>query len=246
MENDENENSLYKLSTSKSQRLPIYSNESRLLKILGQIQDTDQKNNRYTQNFKCSSCMDNGCHFIYTFEKFNSITTKLTRYVKQNIFINTLIEYFKNHDLKCKTKDRMIKFLEHYKLRIDKSAIFTPLDEDTAMFSFQLKKQLPIFDIIKKNNNKIMCLNFFDFDKKSKIKIFCSNCKFENSVSIPPGNISTYKTYPPADHDCETGSQMISNKRNISDVVAANKENTNDESKSVIQNTQKQRINPNK
>lgn len=43
MANDENDIPMSETSNQKAQKLPIYSNESKILKLLGQAQVADQK-----------------------------------------------------------------------------------------------------------------------------------------------------------------------------------------------------------
>ena len=246
MDNDSNDKSLSQEINRKSQRLPIYTNELRVLNALGQIQATDEKNNRYVHNLRCSSCMDTNCDFIYKFEKFNNITSKLSKNKKLEIFTSTLQSYFQSHHQDCKTKKNVLAFLEHYKVRNDMSTAFTPIDEATARYLFQLTENIHVFDKIRRYSKKLVCLNILELEKSYKIKIFCCNCRFEATVNTLRINLPTIIPQSLAVHNCETGSQMIPKKRNISDVVPINKENELNKPNDIIQKLKKQRINPNK
>ncbi|KAL6932966.1 uncharacterized protein HGUI_00214 [Hanseniaspora guilliermondii] len=243
MVHDENDMPMSQDSNQKVQKLPIYSNETKILNLLGQTQVSDQKNNRYVQNLNCSGCIDVDCDYIYKIEKFTKLSTKLSKNIKQEIFIDTLFVYFKNHDITCKTKEHALNFLQHYKNRCDESSKFTSLSETTAYFFFKMINKEDVFNIIKNDSKKVFVPNILEMGNDQKLSILCCNCRFQTFVNTIL--MRTTSTLPSsiAMHTCENGSQEISTKRPISDVAAINKENSINHSKKQKTNKTKRQIN---
>lgn len=243
MANDENDIPMSETSNQKAQKLPIYSNESKILKLLGQAQVADQKNNRYVQNFNCSGCTDVGCDYIYKIEKFTKSSSKLSKNMKQQIFIDTLIPYFKNHVDNCKIKEHALNFLYHYKNRSDTSSKFISMPEATAHSLFNMINKEDIFNIIKIDSKVMFVPDILDMGNNQKLNMLCCNCRFHTFVNT--NLMRTTSTAPSsiAMHTCENGSQEISSKRPISDVASINKENSITHAKKQKTNTGKRQIN---
>lgn len=243
MANDENDIPMSETSNQKAQKLPIYSNESKILKLLGQAQVADQKNNRYVQNFNCSGCTDVGCDYIYKIEKFTKSSSKLSKNMKQQIFIDTLIPYFKNHVDNCKIKEHALNFLYHYKNRSDTSSKFISMPEATAHSLFNMINKEDIFNIIKIDSKVMFVPDMLDMGNNQKLNMLCCNCRFHTFVNT--NLMRTTSTAPSsiAMHTCENGSQEISSKRPISDVASINKENSITHAKKQKTNTGKRQIN---
>lgn len=243
MANDENDIPMSETSNQKAQKLPIYSNESKILKLLGQAQVADQKNNRYVQNFNCSGCTDVGCDYIYKIEKFTKSSSKLSKNMKQQIFIDTLIPYFKNHVDNCKIKEHALNFLYHYKNRSDTSSKFISMPEATEHSLFNMINKEDIFNIIKIDSKVMFVPDILDMGNNQKLNMLCCNCRFHTFVNT--NLMRTTSTAPSsiAMHTCENGSQEISSKRPISDVASINKENSITHAKKQKTNTGKRQIN---
>lgn len=243
MANDENDTPMSEHSNQKAQKLPIYSNESKILKLLGQAQVADQKNNRYVQNFNCSGCYDIGCDYIYKVEKFTKLSSKLSKNIKQQIFIDTLIPYFKNHVNNCKIKEHALNFLYHYKKRSDTSSKFNSLTEKTAYFLFEMTSKEDLFNIIKNDSKEMFVPDIFDMGNNQKLNMLCCNCRFQTCVNITLMRTTSTAPSSITMHSCENGSQEISSKRPISDVASINKENSINHPKKQKTNTSKRQIN---
>lgn len=239
MANDENDMPMSENSNKKAQKLPIYSNESKVLKLLGQVQVADQKNNRYVQNFNCSSCTDVGCDYIYKVEKFTKSSSKLSKNIKQQIFIDTLIPYFKNHVNNCKIKEHTLDYLYHYKKRSDNSSKFTALTETTAHFLYEMISKEDIFNVIRNDSKEMFVPDLLDMGNDQKFNMLCCNCRFQTIVNTSLMRTTSTAPLGIAMHTCENGSQEISTKRPISDVASINKENS-------INHAKKQKANPSK
>ena len=243
MANDENDIPMSETSNQKAQKLPIYSNESKILKLLGQAQVADQKNNRYVQNFNCSGCTDVGCDYIYKIEKFTKSSSKLSKNMKQQIFIDTLIPYFKNHVDNCKIKEHALNFLYHYKNRSDTSSKFISMPEATAHSLFNMINKEDIFNIIKIDSKVMFVPDILDMGNNQKLNMLCCNCRFHTFVNTTLMRTTSTAPSSIAMHTCENGSQEISSKRPISDVASINKENSITHAKKQKTNTGKRQIN---
>lgn len=243
MANDENDIPMSETSNQKAQKLPIYSNESKILKLLGQAQVADQKNNRYVQNFNCSGCTDVGCDYIYKIEKFTKSSSKLSKNMKQQIFIDTLIPYFKNHVDNCKIKEHALNFLYHYKNRSDTSSKFISMPEATAHSLFNMINKEDIFNIIKIDSKVMFVPDILDMGNNQKLNMLCCNCRFHTFVNTTLMRTTSTAPSSIAMHTCENGSQEISSKRSISDVASINKENSINHAKKQKTNTGKRQIN---
>lgn len=243
MANDENDIPMSETSNQKAQKLPIYSNESKILKLLGQAQVADQKNNRYVQNFNCSGCTDVGCDYIYKIEKFTKSSSKLSKNMKQQIFIDTLIPYFKNHVDNCKIKEHALNFLYHYKNRSDTSSKFISMPEATAHSLFNMINKEDIFNIIKIDSKVMFVPDMLDMGNNQKLNMLCCNCRFHTFVNTTLMRTTSTAPSSIAMHTCENGSQEISSKRPISDVASINKENSITHAKKQKTNTGKRQIN---
>lgn len=243
MANDENDIPMSETSNQKAQKLPIYSNESKILKLLGQAQVADQKNNRYVQNFNCSGCTDVGCDYIYKIEKFTKSSSKLSKNMKQQIFIDTLIPYFKNHVDNCKIKEHALNFLYHYKNRSDTSSKFISMPEATEHSLFNMINKEDIFNIIKIDSKVMFVPDILDMGNNQKLNMLCCNCRFHTFVNTTLMRTTSTAPSSIAMHTCENGSQEISSKRPISDVASINKENSITHAKKQKTNTGKRQIN---
>lgn len=243
MANDENDIPMSETSNQKAQKLPIYSNESKILKLLGQAQVADQKNNRYVQNFNCSGCTDVGCDYIYKIEKFTKSSSKLSKNMKQQIFIDTLIPYFKNHVDNCKIKEHALNFLYHYKNRSDTSSKFISMPEATEHSLFNMINKEDIFNIIKIDSKVMFVPDILDMGNNQKLNMLCCNCRFHTFVNTTLMRTTSTAPSSIAMHTCENGSQEISSKRSISDVASINKENSINHAKKQKTNTGKRQIN---
>ncbi|KAL6928205.1 hypothetical protein ACO0SA_002937 [Hanseniaspora valbyensis] len=104
----------------------------------------------------------------------------------------------------------MLKFID-YNLNSDGK-----MSHELGGFSFELIKQLDMYNFIVKKFHKHFCLNIFDLDKKSKVELFCCDCKYKVLTQIPL-NITENSSLPK--HDCLTGTKLMNKKRSISAVV---------------------------
>ena len=197
-----------KNKSSSNNKTPIFVNDKKLLKIFGQSECNENDSDRYQCHYYCKSCVDVDIDTEYIFHKPFIASTNANEKLK--VFIKSLKIYFEKHPDNCSIKNKMLKFID-YNLNSDGK-----ISHELGGFSFELIKQLDMYNFIVKKFHKHFCLNIFDLDKKSKVELFCCDCKYKVLTQIPL-NITENSSLPK--HDCLTGTKLMNKKRSISAVV---------------------------
>ena len=197
-----------KNKSSSNNKTPIFVNDKKLLKIFGQSECNENDSDRYQCHYYCKSCVDVDIDTEYIFHKPFIASTNANEKLK--VFIKSLKIYFEKHPDNCSIKNKMLNFIE-YNLNSDEK-----ISHELGGFSFELIKQLDMYNFIVKKFQKHFCLNIFDLDKKSKVELFCCDCKYKVLTQIPL-NITENSSLPK--HDCLTGTKLMNKKRSISAVV---------------------------
>lgn len=203
------------LKDADSPKTSIFVNERRLLKIFGQSECKKDESDKYTCYYYCKSCVDSDVETEYKFYKpFEQSTNSTT---KVDIFIKSLQIYFETHPDTCIIKKFLLQFIDY---RLKQKNI---LSHEVGTFSFELIKQLDVYNLLVKIFQKHMCLNFFELDKKTKIQLICCDCEFKIYCQVPL-NITENSHLPR--HDCSTGKKDSTKKRSLSAIVNNNNGNS--------------------
>ncbi|OBA29127.1 hypothetical protein HANVADRAFT_184 [Hanseniaspora valbyensis NRRL Y-1626] len=127
-----------------------------------------------------------------------------------DVDIDTEYIFYKPFIASTNANEKLKVFIKSLKIYFEKHP------DNCSGFSFELIKQLDVYNFIVKKFHKHFCLNIFDLDKKSKVELFCCDCKYKVLTQIPL-NITENSSLPK--HDCLTGTKLMNKKRSISAVV---------------------------